>query len=156
MFRKINKNNKLLLILFSLLLIIIAFLVFTPHFPLHLNVQSGPQPTQVMIGKAPVCYVPFQEVTDIGFWLNVIMTMPIGGFLLLLISHHVKFRWVLITGLCTGCFIESVQFILDNTINGFMRFVDINDVISNTLGIIVGFYLLKLFLNIIIKLFVKK
>ncbi|TPR14809.1 VanZ family protein [Apilactobacillus timberlakei] len=151
---KINNKFRITLIsILSLCILFIAYLVFTPSFPFHVNVQSGPQPTFIMIGKAQVCYIPFQEITNIGFWLNVIMTMPIGGFLLLLNTHKIKFRWVLVTGLLTGLFIESLQFILDNTLNGFMRFVDINDVISNTLGVIIGFYALQLFLLIIIKIF---
>lgn len=125
------------------------YLVFTPHFPLHLHVQSGPQPTSIVIGFAPVDVVPFQEITNIGFWLNVVMTMPVGGLILLLKNARVRFIILWLYGLLLGIFIESMQFIQDNSIKGFSRFVDINDVISNMLGVVLGFYLLLGVINLI-------
>ncbi|WP_157944333.1 VanZ family protein [Apilactobacillus timberlakei] len=153
---KINNQFRLILIFILLLLsLFIAYLVFTPNFPLPLNVGASSLPSLVMVGKAPVVYVPFQELHDMGFWLNVVMTMPVGGLLLLLSNRTIHFNWVLLTGLLTGVLIESIQFILDNTLNGFMRFVDINDVISNAMGVVIGFYALKLLIVILMRIFNK-
>jgi glycopeptide antibiotics resistance protein len=149
---KLNKELRyILIVLFIIFMSVVAFLVFSPHFPLHMNVQDGPAPTMIMVGKAPVCYVPFQELTDIGFWLNVLMTMPFGGFLLLLIPRHLSFKWILLIGVLLGCFIEGTQFILDNLENGFLRYVDINDVMSNALGVVLGYYLLMLLLRVLLQ-----
>ena len=147
---RLNKKIKNLLLSLCIICIVVMFyLVFTPHFPLHLHVQSGPQPASIMIGSAPVDFVPFQEIINIGFWLNVVMTMPVGGVILLLRNTKVRFITPWLYGLLLGLFIESMQFILDNSIKGFSRFVDINDVISNMLGVVLGFYLLLVFINLI-------
>lgn len=147
---QLNEKIKILLLSLCIICIFVVFyLVFTPHFPLHLHVQSGPQPSSIMIGFAPVDFVPFQEITNIGFWLNVVMTMPVGGLILLLKNARIRFITLWLYGLLLGLFIESMQFILDNSIKGFSRFVDINDVISNMLGVVLGFYLLLVVINLI-------
>lgn len=147
---RLNKKIKNLLLFICIICIAVMFyLVFTPHFPLHLHVQSGPQPSSIMVGFAPVDFVPFQEITNIGFWLNIVMTMPVGGLILLLNSARVRFPILWMYGLLLGIFIESMQFILDNSIKRFSRFVDINDVISNTLGVVLGFYILLVVINLI-------
>lgn len=152
---RLNKKIKNLLLSLCIICIVVMFyLVFTPHFPLHLHVQSGPQPASIMIGSAPVDFVPFQEITNIGFWLNVIMIMPVGGLILLLKNDRVGFIILWSYGLLLGLFIESMQFILDNSIKGFSRFVDINDVISNMLGVVLGFYLLLVVISLINMLFI--
>ncbi|GLB46359.1 hypothetical protein WR164_03380 [Philodulcilactobacillus myokoensis] len=78
--------------------------------------------------------------------------MPVGVLLLLIDKHKVKFRLVLSLGIGIGCFIEATQFVLDNTVNGFLRYVDINDVISNALGVVLGYYALMIFFKIVNKI----
>ena len=149
MIKRNNITKSILVLLCIISILIMFYLVFTPHFLLHLHVQSGPQPENVVIGSAPVAFFPFQEITNIGFWLNIVMTMPVGGLILLLKSARVRFIILWMYGLLLGIFIESMQFILDNSIKRFSRFVDINDVISNMLGVVLGFYLLLVVINLI-------
>jgi glycopeptide antibiotics resistance protein len=50
---------------------------------------------------------------------------------------------VITTGILIGFTIEFIQFITDNLAITH-RWVDINDVLANTLGFVVGYYLSKL------------
>lgn len=97
----------------------------------------------MMIGKAPVAYIPFQELDQLGFWLNIIMTCPLGIFTYILFSPKFKISHVITTGILIGFTIEFIQFITDNLAITY-RWVDINDVLANTLGFVVGYYLSKL------------
>lgn len=131
------------------------YLVFTPHFPLHVYVQSGPQQTILTIGRAPISYIPFQEVMNVGFWLNIIMTIPIGVFILLIIDRNmINLKKISIYGFSIGMSIELIQFILDNVFKTYDRFVDINDVISNMIGVVLGFYLALLIFKFVDSFFV--
>ena len=97
----------------------------------------------MMIGKAPVAYIPFQELDQLGFWLNIIMTCPLGIFTYILFSSKFKISHVITTGILIGFTIEFIQFITDNLAITH-RWVNINDVLANTLGFVVGYYLSKL------------
>lgn len=53
----------------------------------------------MMIGKAPVAYIPFQELDQLGFWLNIIMTCSLGIFTYILFSPKFKISHVITTGI---------------------------------------------------------
>jgi len=89
---------------------------------------------------------PFQEIRRamLGIsWLvfvllgNIIMFVPIGFFASLLWR---KARWyrALLIGLLSSSAIETVQFFIG-------RRTDIDDIILNTLGVLIGFWLYRLF-----------
>lgn len=61
-----------------------------------------------MIDKVPVAYVPFQELDQLGFWLNIIMTCPLGIFTYILFSPKFKISHVITTGILRTC-LESFQ-----------------------------------------------
>ena len=89
---------------------------------------------------------PFQEIRraleSMSYWLmfmllgNIAMFVPIGFFPALLWRG---WRWwkVLLLGLLTSCIIESIQFFIG-------RSTDIDDVILNTTGAVLGFGLYAL------------
>ncbi|WP_422392889.1 VanZ family protein [Levilactobacillus brevis] len=58
-------------------------------------------------------------------------------------SPKFKISHVITTGILIGFTIEFIQFITDNLAITH-RWVDINDVLANTLGFVVGYYLSKL------------
>lgn len=147
----VKKNRIVCFILFIIYISMVIFLVFSPHFPFKLNVQGGDIPIMIKILKAPVFYIPFQEIRDIGFWLNIILTVPFGAFLCILFGKRLKFIFIFKMGFIVGMFIESIQFILDNLIPGFLRYVDINDLISNTFGVVIGYYSIILIYKTLLK-----
>lgn len=89
----------------------------------------------------PYNLLPFQQL-DLEWFLNVIMTIPFG-ILLYLISHKSSFITVLGLSFLFSFFIEGNQFVCDFLFQ-IGRVADIDDIITNTLGGTIGFYVLKL------------
>lgn len=85
--------------------------------------------------------------------LNVLMTIPFG-FGLPFITKSTLTK-IAIVGLLLGIIIESLQGII-GLLNGFsFRVVDINDLIFNFIGTLIGYSLFKLF-SFLFKLIIKK
>lgn len=80
---------------------------------------------------------PLQPASlDASFWLNIVMTVPQG---MIWQFNHGTHRWRqwLVAGLATGLTLESGQAVF-NRLVGLGRWVDINDVITNCLGVMIG------------------
>lgn len=82
--------------------------------------------------------IPFQ-LLDLEFWLNVALTIPLGS---LLCWNFPNWRWstIVFAGLITGLSLEGGQLILDLLVN-LKRWVDIDDLLTNWLGVILGYSL---------------
>jgi glycopeptide antibiotics resistance protein len=78
-----------------------------------------------------------------NFFGNILMFMPMGMFLPLL--YNKRFYKVLFIALISSCGIEFIQYL--NMFIGYYRYVDIDDVILNTFGAIIGYWLYKVFLH---------
>jgi len=78
-----------------------------------------------------------------SFVLNVIMFIPYGVLLPLLWRATDSARRLALTALAASASIELLQFVLGMTL-GSRRMVDINDLIANTGGALVGLAILRL------------
>jgi len=81
---------------------------------------------------------PLQRASiDASFWFNIMMTIPQGW-----LWHWRWPRWNwpiwLLAGVLTGLALEGGQ-ALGNWLFGLGRWVDINDIITNALGVILGY-----------------
>lgn len=94
------------------------------------------------VGNAPTNPIPFRGI-EIDFYLNILMMVPLGVYLKLLFK--VNFRQAMVAGLLIGIGIETTQFILDSFLH-MSRWIDINDVITNAGGVVIG-YSIVLFLQ---------
>ncbi|NLR32808.1 VanZ family protein [Levilactobacillus tujiorum] len=80
---------------------------------------------------------PLQPASiDTSFWLNILMTVPQGIIWQYDHSHH-RWRQWLLAGLGVGLTLEAGQ-ALFNRLVSLGRWVDINDVITNCLGVVIG------------------
>ena len=73
--------------------------------------------------------------TDI--YLNLLMLIPVGQFLFLFVYDKLKFKgiiYALLIGLCIGCIIELLQFVLP-----VMRMVQLQDVLLNGVSCVLGY-----------------
>ncbi|GAA3196456.1 VanZ family protein [Lentilactobacillus kefiri] len=114
----------------------------------------GPQHVSpMMIGTAPINLIPFWSTTA-DFYQNVVMMLPMGIYLGLLLPKF-SFRKVLVTGVGVSVTIEFLQLILDLSV-GLSRWVDINDVLTNTFGVLVGWLVLKILSHTILKNLLKR
>lgn len=87
----------------------------------------------------PYNIIPFQGFSP-EFFLNIVMTLPWGVYLFL-INHRLSLGQATLAGLGFSLFIETNQFIGDGLLN-LGRLADIDDLITNTLGAIIGFIIL--------------
>lgn len=74
--------------------------------------------------------------------LNVLLFLPLGFFLPVLWEHFKKLHWTLLFGFCTSLLIEVLQIFT-------FRATDVNDLITNTFGTLVGWCLGRLVLRLV-------
>lgn len=86
-------------------------------------------------------WIPF-DVPPVSFVLNVIMFMPLGVLLPLLWPATGSVRRLGAWALALSCLIEGTQFVGWVTLGNF-RTVDVNDLISNTAGALLGLLVLR-------------
>jgi glycopeptide antibiotics resistance protein len=84
---------------------------------------------------------------------NMVLFFPLGFLVPLRWSYFMTMRRVLLLGLFTSCVIEFLQFAISVAIHYRYRSVDMDDVLLNTLGCMVGFLLLKLSVPLLVGLF---
>jgi glycopeptide antibiotics resistance protein len=85
---------------------------------------------------------PF-DVPPISGVLNVVMFVPLGVLLPLLWPRLNSIRRIAVLGVCASMAIELTQLLLWVTV-GSRRTVDVNDLIANTLGALLGLLVLRL------------
>lgn len=137
---KYNKSvTFFVVLLFIVYLGSVGLLCFYP-LTADLNRQTNNWEVFRLIGKAPVITMPFIELNDFSFYLNILMTVPFGMFMITLFKKYTNFFSIVVISLGVGSFIESTQFLLDN-LNLMIRFVDINDVIANAIGVLLGYFI---------------
>ncbi|MFD1421464.1 VanZ family protein [Lactiplantibacillus songbeiensis] len=92
-------------------------------------------------GPVKLILNPFRHL-DLEFWLNVLLTMPLG-FLIGWNKPTCTWRRLISLGLLTGLSLETGQFILDWLVN-LQRWVEVDDVLTNWTGVIIGFAVYQL------------
>lgn len=86
--------------------------------------------------------VPFAGLRPLDFVLNLVMTVPFGILVPVVFRRMFPFPVMLAIAVCVGAFFEMNQLLLRWTV-GNDRYVDINDVIANTGGVLLGFGLAR-------------
>ena len=111
----------------------------------------------VMLGlpaniKESIHLIPFQEGIQKTDLLNLLMTVPLGiGTPFIAPIYNIKRSALL--GIFTGIVIELIQYMETFLTGGFSyRIIDINDVIFNFIGCLLGFFALSVFSNFFKKL----
>ncbi|MET3195695.1 glycopeptide antibiotics resistance protein [Bacillus sp. OAE603] len=158
------KNNKtfvwykeligLLLVLYSLMVISVTLfpLYIHPHGKFHFPYWS-------------INYIPFvsiiRDINEVGiaysgdtiFMIklivrnvggNIVMFMPLGLFAPLIWEDCKRFKNILMIGLIVSLGIESLQFVENLLRVSLGRIIDIDDVICNVLGTILGYLIYSL------------
>lgn len=113
------------------------FVTFFCFMPSNLSTTALDQLHAVWIGLAPTNSIPFAGGIGLDFFLNILMTIPLGIYFGLFYKKS-TFKTSLQLGLLTGLTIESTQFLADQLVN-LKRWVDINDILTNCLGVLIGY-----------------
>lgn len=87
-------------------------------------------------------FIPLKDIfsSPMGYVLNTILFIPLGIFLPTLYKKYRNFKSVTAYGFLTSLFIEIMQIFSH-------RATDIDDLITNTLGTIIGYLIAKVFMN---------
>lgn len=138
---KYQLGQGVLLISFAIYFLSIIHLVF---FPIEVNI--GEYANQTPWYKT-INVIPILTIDIPTFILNIVMLIPFGMYLPLISNNYKTVRTVALLGLYTSLSFEFIQLLI-RVLLGNGRSTDINDLIANTLGAVVGFLVLKVMLNI--------
>lgn len=148
--KKFNKSNMYILffsIFFFYLLNVIKYTIF----PIEIGTPLVQVLKEELSMFSNINLIPFKfQVIDQTLY-NVLLTIPFG-FGLPYIKRIKNLKSILIWGLTFSFLIELTQFTISLIIGYPYRVTDINDIIANTCGAIIGFLLFKIFSKIIVKL----
>ena len=140
------KLNLLNIIAFTILYSYFIFLVKETQFDIHINNPGMEKELGSIQLVRDINLIPFKDFFNITSLLNVIMFIPIG-FLQGFVS---KSNWIktFIIGLSLSSFLEVAQLLVRTYVGFNFRIVDINDLICNTCGALIGFEILIIFLRL--------
>lgn len=145
-FRKKYKNDKGKL--FFIMLLYFYFVCLTNYtiFPIDFLMASEFSQSVSFWSNLNLIPIPFTDslnIIPIHMALNIIMSMPFGILVCLLSEKELTLKKSLTIGLFYGIIIELIQFSIGLSIKYLYRSIDINDVIFNTIGIIISYLIFK-------------
>ncbi|NOK64351.1 MAG: hypothetical protein GFH27_549431n39 [Chloroflexi bacterium AL-W] len=144
--RKVNLSYLFFLSIFWTYL---AFAIDKVFFPIHITGDFADAHREgapdLYVNLIPFYFGPYAalEGSFISSMQNILLTMPFGfglHFLIQLKSKH--YLWI---APALGLVFEGLQYILSLLLGYFYRFVDINDLLFNALGVLIGYGLLRIF-----------
>lgn len=94
--------------------------------------------------------VPFRGSLNLGSIQNIIMTMPLGFLIPLIRTKATSIKQIALVGICSGFILEALQLaqLLVNTFT--FRVIDVNDVLFNFCGVLIGYFCLKVLRKIVL------
>jgi glycopeptide antibiotics resistance protein len=130
-----------LVISFAIYFLCMIHLVF---FPIEVNIGKYANLTP---WYQTINFIPVLTLDAGTFLLNIIMFVPFGMYFPLLNNQYHSVKKVASIGLYTSLSFEVTQLLI-RIILGNGRSTDINDLIANTLGAVIGFLIIKVMLKI--------
>ena len=131
---KYKKRKVPYIIVFTLFFVYMAEVLKYTQFPICLNVDMEE------LNRQCVNYIPFHflSIEDVKiFVLNIIITVPFG----FLVPILYKFDWrkIIVSGILFGAITEIIQAGGEAFVGVNMHRIDINDVIANFSGVVIGY-----------------
>ena len=155
--KQIKVMNEMLMLIFVLYLVGLASQTIIPKWDMGIVSDTGEFYFNILLSNeiSKVNLMPFHTLyqyvfgtnTNVDAWsslsllnisANVLLFLPLGCLIPVIWKKWYSFKKVLFLGLTVTCFIEMVQMFVG-------RSTDIDDVILNTLGIIIGYGIFSLF-----------
>lgn len=139
------KKSFAYLFFFSIMYIYLCFVIDYTQFPIY-TTESMRRVLGPLFWQKNFNLIPFKGFSLETSLLNILLTMPFGFGLPFVYKSN--FKRIVIASIIIGVIIESLQLII-GLINGFtFRVVDINDVIFNFIGSMIGYAIFVLFSKI--------
>lgn len=150
LFFKVKKHRcNAYLIFFTLFYVYLCCVIKYTQFPIMIITESDYNYSI----WSNINYIPLLHLTSYDIEtsvLNIIMTIPFG--ILYPMLKNRTFLNMVISGVLLGLIIEFLQLTVLLTFKFSLRVVDINDVIFNFIGVLIGFVVYKLFIIFLNKL----
>lgn len=141
------KNKLLFIVLVSYLILILRLIVFKYPPGVTFSVANANLiPFKTILGY--LAGEPTWKIATCNLLGNVIVLVPFG-FLLAVLYQKIRWNRVLLMGMFTGTILELLQVIFKSGI------LDIDDIILNSMGVVIG-YLLFVFIYGVFKKYYKK
>lgn len=141
-----TKKSIIRSVLISVFIIYISTVILITFFPI---VYSHDEHTAFVTLEGAVQFIPFNTICRMIRYAprqmafeqvggNIIMTIPFGILLPLLLKRKKVLQLILYAAALPVC-IESLQLLLGYLLGTYYRMADIDDVILNFMGIIIGY-----------------
>lgn len=134
--KKYRGGQFLLVTSFAVYFLSMIHLVF---FPIEINIGEYANLTP---WYKSINFIPLLTIDAATFILNIIMLVPLGMYLPLLSSKFQSVKKAASMGLYISLSFEFTQLLM-RIIFGNGRSTDINDLLANTLGAVIGFLLIR-------------
>lgn len=134
--KKYHFGQFILIISFAVYFMCMIHLVF---FPIEVNIGEYANLTP---WYKSINFIPVLTIDVPTFILNIIMLAPFGMYLPLLSTKYQSVKKVAFMGLYISLSFEVTQLLI-RIILGNGRSTDINDLIANTLGTVIGFLIIR-------------
>ncbi len=132
--RKVKHKDYVYLTFFSVLFIYLMYVLKYTLFPIPVQTQ---QVYVINYNLIPFRLDPYTKLLGREVLLNILLSVPFGFGISYI--HRVNKKKILFYGLGFGAVIESTQFIISYLIGYSYRVFDVNDLIFNFSGVIVGY-----------------
>ena len=91
---------------------------------------------QIVGRNEVVSQIDIADVSILNLLSNIFLFSPIGFFVPLINERYISLKKIIFIGVSTSCVVEVIQLFIG-------RSCDIDDVILNTCGVVIGFIILK-------------
>lgn len=147
------KKSKVYLVFFTVFFVYFCGVINYTQFPIILNEDMKREIGQNVWRDMNVVPLSFSQISIKPSILNVLLTVPFGfGVSFIIKVDNKKVIWL---GFLLGLLLESLQ-LIGALLSGFtFRYVDINDVIFNFVGVVLGYGIFKI-LMIYLKLYTRE
>lgn len=98
---------------------------------------------QIVGRNEVVSQIDIADVSILNLLLNIFLFSPIGFFVPLINERYISLKKIILIGVSTSCVVEVIQLFIG-------RSCDIDDVILNTCGVVIGFIIFKVYKRIVL------
>ena len=149
-FKIVKHKDKYFFLFFTIFYVYILFVINETQFPIYSTDDDRKLFGHVAIGNG-INIIPLKDALNMTSLYNIIMMVPFGFGLPFI--KRTRFRAVLFGGLLFSFLLESGQLITALIVGFPNRVVDVNDLIFNTFGSIIGFGIYLVFAKIVETIF---
>ena len=143
------KRNLAFYIFFTLMYIYVNIVIKYTQFPIY-NDEFQKSILGPFSIEKNFNFIPFRNFFNLSSLYNIIMVVPFGFLLPLVVK--INLIKVFLTGLGFSCILECIQALVGMTVGYSTRIIDVNDLICNALGAIIGYGVFIIFRTIIKKI----